>query len=94
LALAYAKRGKLEEAFKVVGDDGLADFIKTNMHPIDLAAAGVSLVNFRKKDCFQKIVKNIGLEPCPETVEKPPYSSYAPKGAEVSDPPLRVGPEP
>jgi hypothetical protein len=37
LALAYAKRGKLEEAFKVVGDDGVADFIKTNMHPIDLA---------------------------------------------------------
>jgi hypothetical protein len=34
LALAYAKRGKLEEAFKVVGEDGAADFIKHNMHPI------------------------------------------------------------
>jgi hypothetical protein len=28
-----------------------------------VAAAGVSPVNCRKKDCLQKIVKNIGLEP-------------------------------
>jgi hypothetical protein len=28
-------------------------------------------------------VKNIGLDHTLKTIEKPPYSSYAPKGAEV-----------
>src|SRR6266566_4858803 len=45
-----------------------------------VAAAGVSLVGFRKKDCPQKIVKNIGLRHSLKTIEKPPYSSYAPIG--------------
>jgi hypothetical protein len=39
-----------------------------------VAAAGVSPVGFRKKDAWQKIVKNMGLDP--------PYGLYAPKAAE------------
>src|SRR6267154_4320988 len=44
------------------------------------------LVKVQKERCFQKIVKNIGLDHTLKTIEKPPYSSYAPEGPKSSPP--------
>jgi hypothetical protein len=59
-----------------------------------VAAAGVSLVGFRK-DLPQKILKNIGLGDTLKPIEKhTPYSSYAPTGGRSPARRKSAAPEP